>query len=90
MFSVKNVRLSSAPLSSLFFHSADLSFLTPSPYLFPHTRLLQFGKDVPSPSDSLTDDNEGFFRLSFSSATPEQMKKAAQILKKTTAEFFRA
>jgi len=39
---------------------------------------------------ALTDAGDGFFRIAFSTATPEQMKEAAQIIGQRVEKFFRA
>ncbi|GAA6038133.1 hypothetical protein JCM8097_007563 [Rhodosporidiobolus ruineniae] len=45
---------------------------------------------APSEEAIVTQEGDGFFRLSFSSAPEAHMKEAAGILKKVVAEFFRA
>jgi len=50
----------------------------------------EFPPAPPKPEElALTEDGDGFFRIAFSTATPEQMKQAADIIGRRVEKFFR-
>ena len=50
----------------------------------------EFPPAPPKPEElALTEDGDGFFRTAFSTATPEQMKQAADIIGRRVEKFFR-
>ncbi|GAA5856155.1 hypothetical protein JCM8547_003007 [Rhodosporidiobolus lusitaniae] len=72
-------------LQSLWEEIAEANLLVGPGSMF---NMHSFGQEE-SIQQAVEEDRDGFFRLSFSNATEEQMKQAAEILKKTVASYFR-